>query len=179
MTTGKCCRLPRPWGGTTEVRRHSVLRSAGPGAVLTPRTQRQTVSLGSLNWIFWYNLFPVLKKHISSTLVHCRLGNCLFSIILTSHKLIVLDFLFKSPSSFFFLINQDDYTIVLLSFSFPVPCNFSGCGVIFLIQTGVFWRQAPLDTSLCLSQPPVLFREKDSTGGGGGERQTQAVVLSG
>lgn len=60
------------------------------------------LSLWDLNLIFWYNLFPALKKYISSTLVHYRLGNCLFLIILTSHKLIVLDFLFKSPSSFFF-----------------------------------------------------------------------------
>lgn len=53
-----------------------------------------------LNLIFRHNLFPVLKKHDSSTLVHYHLGDCLSSVILTAHKLIALDFLVKSPSRF-------------------------------------------------------------------------------
>lgn len=77
----------------------------GRGAILTTGTHASDCLLGiSLNLIFWYNLFPVLKKYISSPLVHYHLGNYLFSIILTTQKLIVLDFLFKFPSSFFFFL---------------------------------------------------------------------------
>lgn len=70
-------RLPR--GGDRRHGRPSCARSA-VCAVLTPRTHTANPLSGiSLNWVFWYNLFP----DISSTLVHYHLGNCLFSIILT------------------------------------------------------------------------------------------------
>lgn len=72
----------------------------------------------SLNLIFWYNLFPVLKKYVSSTLLHYHLGNCLFSIILTPQERTVLDFLFKFPSRVLktFKILQDVCTTALCLF---------------------------------------------------------------
>ena len=57
------------WGGM------NVLSFVGWGSPFTPRTHVSHCLSGiSLNLIFWYNLFPVLKKHLSSTLVHYHLG---------------------------------------------------------------------------------------------------------
>lgn len=104
IITAICCTPLPPLGGDQQQYDPECAWLCRVGMPLSlPEHMSQTVSWGiSLNLIFWYNLFPVLKKYISSPLAHYHLGNYLFSIILTTHKLIVLDFLFKSPSSFFF-----------------------------------------------------------------------------
>lgn len=103
------------WGGM------NVLSFVGWGSPFTPRTHVSHCLSGiSLNLIFWYNLFPVLKKHLSSTLVHYHL---IENIILTTHELIVLDFLLKSPSRVFFFFFNSSGCRYNSSFVFFFPCT--------------------------------------------------------
>lgn len=139
--TGICCRLLPPCSGDPSPGEGmNVLSFVGWGSPFHPQNTRVTLSLWDLP------KFDILVQPVSSAekkpffYISSLSLRIMFSIILTTHELIVLDFLLKSPSRFFFfffLIRQDVGIIALLSFSFPAPCSFSGCGVIFLTHTGI------------------------------------------
>lgn len=118
------------------------------------------------------------KEHISSTLVHYHLGNCLFSIILTTHKLLVLDFPFKSPSSFFFFLNFSG-CLYNSFFVFVFPCTLSLFWMwCYLSHTNWSLLQTGHTGYFTLPKPAPRSGEQAPPGAAGERDNPQAVLLS-
>ena len=121
--TGICCRLLPPCSGDPSPGEGmNVLSFVGWGSPFHPQNTRVTLSLWDLP------KFDILVQPVSSAektpffYISSLSLRIMFSIILTTHELIVLDFLLKSPSRFFFFFNLSGCRYNS-SFVFFFPCT--------------------------------------------------------